>query len=380
MNFNKKASTNEARIQYHEATSTLSCFGDWTVHHLAQLERSLSSTLKEYGKVNTIEASGINQMDTGGAWLFNYLIAQFTQEKKNIPFQGLRQEHQKLLSLVQGKGDFDKQKSIVNPSLNIIAKIGYIAWDYTEEAFSFISFIGEVFVYFLKGVINPSRIRWRTLLNNMQTAGIESIPIIGLLVFLIGVVLAYQGGMQLQDYGANIFIVDLVSLTMIRELAPLIAAIIIAGRTGSAFAAQIGTMKVSEEIDALRILGIPPIEQLVIPKIMALMISLPLLTVFADICGIVGGMLMSDALLGVGIQLFTERLDEVVDLPSFFIGLFKAFFFAATIATVGCFQGFRVSGGAESVGRKTTSSVVQAIFLIIVSDSIFSIFFSWLGI
>ncbi|CAH9019346.1 MlaE family ABC transporter permease [Candidatus Nitrosacidococcus sp. I8] len=380
MNFNKKDSASEARIQYHETTSTLSCFGDWTVHYLAQLERSLSSTLKEYGKVNTIEASGINQMDTGGAWLFNYLIAQFSQEKKTIPYEGLRQEHQKLLSLVQDKGNFGKQKPVITPSLNIIAKIGYITWDYAEEAFSFISFIGEVFVYFLKGVINPSRIRWRVLLNNMQTAGIESIPIIGLLVFLIGVVLAYQGGMQLKDYGANIFIVDLVSLTMIRELAPLISAIILAGRTGSAFAAQIGTMKVSEEIDALRILGIPPIDQLVIPKIMALMISLPLLTVFADICGIIGGMLMADAQLGVGIQLFIERLDEVVDLPSFFIGLFKAFFFAATIATVGCFQGLRVSGGAESVGKKTTSSVVQAIFLIIVSDSVFSIFFSWLGI
>jgi phospholipid/cholesterol/gamma-HCH transport system permease protein len=243
-----------------------------------------------------------------------------------------------------------------------------------------LAFIGEIFIYFLRSMATPSRIRWRSLLSNLQTAGINALPIVGLLIFLVGLVLAYQGGIQLRSYGANIFIVELVTLTMVRELAPLMAAIIIAGRTGSAFTAQIGTMQVTEEIDALRTLGIPPIEQLVLPKIFALVLALPLLTVFADILGIFGGMVVSQTLLEIEFREFAERIPEVVPLSSFLIGVGKAPVFAIIIATVGCYQGFRVSGGAESVGRKTTASVVQAIFLVIIADAVFSIFFSWLGI
>ena len=201
-------------------------------------------------------------------------------------------------------------------------------------------------------------------------------PIVGLLSFLLGIVVAYQGADQLRQYGANIFVADLVGLSMLREFAPLITAIIVAGRSGSAYAAQIGTMSVTEEIDAMRTLGIAPLDLLVLPKVIALAIALPLLTVFADLLGVFGGMLMARAQLGVVFDEFLDRFVKAISTTSYMVGIGKAPVFAAIIAVVGCFQGFRTKGGADSVGRQTTRSVVQAIFLVIVADALFSIAFS----
>jgi phospholipid/cholesterol/gamma-HCH transport system permease protein len=196
----------------------------------------------------------------------------------------------------------------------------------------------------------------------------------------MGVVIAYQGADQLQRFGANIYIADLVGLSMLRELSPLLTAIIIAGRSGSAYAAQIGTMKVTEEIDALRTIGVSPQELLVLPKMLALIIALPLLTVYADVTGILGGMLMASTKLDVSFDVFIDRLGDAVSISSFLTGIVKAPVFAAIIALVGCFQGFQVGGSADSVGRQTTLSVVQAIFLVILADALFSLVFNWLSI
>jgi phospholipid/cholesterol/gamma-HCH transport system permease protein len=196
----------------------------------------------------------------------------------------------------------------------------------------------------------------------------------------MGVVIAYQGADQLQRFGANIFIADLVGLSMLRELSPLLTAIIVAGRSGSAYAAQIGTMKISEEIDALRTIGIGPQELLVQPKILALVIALPLLTVYADVAGVLGGMLMASSMLDISFSVFLDRLEDALSLSSFLTGIIKAPVFAVIIALVGCFQGFQVSGSADSVGRQTTVSVVQSIFLVIVADALFSVIFNWLNL
>jgi phospholipid/cholesterol/gamma-HCH transport system permease protein len=196
----------------------------------------------------------------------------------------------------------------------------------------------------------------------------------------MGVVIAYQGGLQLQAYGANIFIVELVCLTMLRELAPLITAIMVAGRTGSSFTAQIGTMQVTEEVDALRTIGIDPMDMLVLPKLLALVIALPLLTIFADILSIFGGMVMAKFLLNVSFSEFLKRIPEAVTVTSLMIGVGKAPVFAAIIALVGCYQGFQVSGSADSVGRHTTDSVVQSIFLVIAADAAFSIVLGSFGV
>ena len=197
---------------------------------------------------------------------------------------------------------------------------------------------------------------------------------------LLGVVVAYQGADQLRHYGANIFVVDLVGYAMLREFAPLISAIIIAGRSGSAYAAQIGTMVVTEEVDAMRTIAIDPTELLVLPKILALALALPLLTVFADITGVIGGMLMARSQLGVGMHEFVDRFGQVLQGPSLLIGLGKSVVFAVIIAVIGCFQGFRTRGSADSVGRQTTLSVVQSIFMVIVADALFSVVFSMLDL
>jgi phospholipid/cholesterol/gamma-HCH transport system permease protein len=222
--------------------------------------------------------------------------------------------------------------------------------------------------------------RWRPILHNIRTAGFDALPIVGLLSFLLGIVVAYQAATQLRRYGADIFVADLVGLSVLREFAPLMTAIIVAGRSGSAYAAQIGTMSVTEEIDAMRTIGISPIEMLVLPKVIALVIALPLLTLFADIAGVFGGMIMARAQLGMGFDSFVDRVTGAVSVTSYLLGIGKAPVFAAIIAIVGCFQGFLTKGGADSVGRQTTRSVVQSIFLVIVADALFSIVFSFLDL
>ncbi|MFA7279333.1 MAG: ABC transporter permease [Sterolibacterium sp.] len=258
--------------------------------------------------------------------------------------------------------------------------VGRAAADLLEQALALLGFIGETALALAGCIAHPRRIRWRPILYNIRSAGFDALPIVGLLSFLLGVVVAYQGADQLRQYGANIFVVDLVGLSMLREFAPLITAIIVAGRSGSAYAAQIGTMSVTEEIDALRTLGIAPLELLVLPKIFALLVALPLLTVFADALGVLGGMLMASAQLGVGTTEFVDRFGKAVSVTAYLIGICKAPVFAVIIAVVGCFQGFRTHGGADSVGRQTTRSVVQAIFLVIVADALFSVAFSALDL
>ncbi len=205
----------------------------------------------------------------------------------------------------------------------------------------------------------------------------HAMPITGLLAFLMGVVIAYQGAEQLRQFGANIFVVDLVGISILREIGPLIVAILVAGRSGSAYAAQIGTMKVTEELDAIKTLGLSPIQLLVLPRVFALAIAVPLLTVYADILGVAGGALVAFKELDLTFTEFLTRFEEWVALRHFLIGVGKAPFFAVIIAVVGCYQGFQIRGNVDDVGRKTTIGVVQSIFLVIVFDAACSIALSW---
>lgn len=262
----------------------------------------------------------------------------------------------------------------------VLERLGRSTAGAFEQVMALLAFIGENALSISGCVAHPSRLRWRPILFNIRSAGFDALPIVGLLSFLLGIVVAYQGADQLRQYGANIFVADLVGLSMLREFAPLITAIIIAGRSGSSYAAQIGTMAVTEEIDAMRTIGIEPLEMLVLPKLIALVIALPLLTVFADLMGVAGGMVMAYAQLGIGYTEFLDRFVKAVSVTSYAVGLGKAPVFAVIIVIVGCFQGFRTRGGADSVGRQTTRSVVQSIFLVIVSDALFSIAFSVLDL
>lgn len=369
----------EANLEIDLPGNQVRCVGNWTLHGIASLERCLDGMHWPRDGDIVIDGSALHSMDTAGAWLLQRTVHEQERAGRKVQLQGLRPEHGALMAMVQAReADITSAEATAAPGL--LERIGLGVWQSLQQALGILAFIGESALVALGTFQHPSRIRWRAVLHNLYSAGFNALPITGLLSFLMGIVIAYQGAEQLQRYGANIFIVDLVGLSMLRELAPLLTAIIVAGRSGSAYAAQIGTMQVTDEVDALRTIGISPLELLVLPKILALAIALPLLTVYADMAGVLGGMIMARAQLGVGFEDFIDRFDDAVKLSTYLIGIGKAPVFAAIIAVVGCYQGFQVSGGADSVGRHTTMSVVQAIFLVIVADALFSVAFSMLHI
>jgi len=356
---------------------TLALSGCWTARGIDGIERRLAAL--QVSADATADGAGIEALDSAGAWLLQKLLRRLRGEGVDVTLEGLRPEFAQRLAAVAQHLD-DAPAPVARPAPGALTRIGQRAAASLEQAVALLSFIGECALALAGSIAHPARIRWRPILYNIRSAGFDALPIVGLLSFLLGIVVAYQGADQLRQYGANIFVADLVGLSMLREFAPLITAIIIAGRSGSAYAAQIGTMAVTEEIDAMRTLGIAPLELLVLPKIIALLIVLPLLTVFADLLGVFGGMIMARAQLGVGFGEFLDRFVKAVSVTAYLIGIAKAPVFAGIIAVVGCFQGFRTQGGADSVGRQTTRSVVQAIFLVIVADALFSIAFSALDL
>lgn len=351
------------------------CVGHWTVHGVTAIAARLARVRWPDGDF-ALDGSHVQALDTTGALVLMDTVADLRRSGHNVHITSLKPAHQALLDLVtERRPPPEVHTPAAAPGL--LATIGRSVWEKGEHIGGFLAFLGETSVAFARALLHPRRIRWRSLMIIIETAGFNALPIIGLLCFLIGLVIAYQGGNLLVTYGANIFIVELVSISMVRELAPLMAAIIVAGRTGSAFTAQIGTMNVTEEIDALRTIGLDPFEVLVLPKVLGLMIVLPLLTLYADALSILGGMTVAALLLDVTFAEFLARLPQVVSLFSFGYGIGKAPAFAMAIALVGCYQGFKVGGGADSVGRQTTQSVVQAIFLVIVLNALFAI--AWGG-
>ena len=356
--------------------------GAWVTSKLHDIESKIKSI--EVNSVPNIIADGsdIEALDMSGAWVMQTLITRLQKQGKVVSFEGFKPEFIQRLTLVanefnpeeNGKNTIEIEKSTP------LEHIGMSANNMFKEAMDLLSFVGETAMELVASIVKPSRLRWRPILFNIQESGFNAIPIVGILAFLLGVVVAYQSADQLRHYGANIFVVDLIGISMLREFAPLIAAIIIAGRSGSAYAAQIGTMSVTEEIDAMRVLGIAPIEMLVLPKLIGMIISLPLLTVWADLLGVLGGMITAKAQLNVSFIDFFDRLVKAIVMTTYTVGLGKAFIFAIIITMIGCFQGFRTKGGADYVGRQTTRSVVQSIFLVIVADALFSVWFSILDI
>ena len=268
----------------------------------------------------------------------------------------------------------------VPPADGLLRSTGRVAVAAGQQGLDLLAFIGQVAVVAGRTLRHPGRLRWRAVAKEIEIGGFDALAIIGLTAFLLGVVVAYQGADQLKHYGANVFVVELVGYAMLREFAPLISAIIIAGRSGSAYAAQIGTMVVNEEVDAMRTIAIDPQERLVLPKVIALGVALPLLTVFADITGVFGGMVMARTQLDIGFSEFAERFGSVMQGSALLLGLGKSLVFAGVIVVVGCFQGFRTAGSADSVGRQTTLAVVQSIFLVIVADAVFSVVFNLLDL
>jgi phospholipid/cholesterol/gamma-HCH transport system permease protein len=291
---------------------------------------------------------------------------------RSVELLGLRPEFQILLNLVKTRRMAGAPPP-APPAPGPITRLGMQVVGRLREARDMVGFLGASTLTFLGGLAHPRQWRLRQVLHHIQHAGFDALPIVGLLSFLVGMVIAYQAATQLARYGANIFVVDVIAHSMLRELGPMLAAILVAGRSGSAFAAEIGTMKVSEEIDALRTLGLSPLQWLVVPRMLALVVVLPLLTFYADVLGVLGGFAVARFQLDVDFASFIDRFDDTIRVSTFVFGIGKAPVFALIIALVGCYQGFRATGSADSVGRHTTRSVVQAIFLIIIADAIFSV-------
>lgn len=366
---------------------TLGLSGAWTVNGIGKISPQLHDLTITSDLI--IDGEKIDALDATGAWLINRLLHRVQggvnsprAESSEPKVRNLRPEFSHLLSDAQQQSTTalplaSKGAPVTQSKLERIGRSAESTW---LDILGLIGFVGISVVSVAKCLRHPEQLRVRSILFNIRSAGVDALPIVGLLTFLLGVVVAYQSANQLRQYGANIFVVDLIGLSVLREFAPLITAIIVAGRSGSAYTAQIGTMAVTEEIDAMRTLGIDPHQMLVVPKIIALTITLPLLTVFADVMGVFGGMLTAQTALGVDFGEFLGRFVKAVNLSAYLVGVGKAAVFAAIIALVGCHQGFLASGGPDSIGRQTTRSVVQGIFLVIVMDALFSVAFSILNL
>lgn len=358
-------------IDTADGGATLVAAGRWLLDTLTpEFRKSVDSA---NGHVSALDASGVEALDTAGA-LALYRVAK----RHAVEPHGLRSEFDALYRQVA-------QLTEIEPAAppaerRFLHRVGEATHGIVIEADLFLGFVGQLSHTALRSLMKPSRLRWKPMLHTFETAGWGALPILALLSFLIGIVVAYQAGIQLRDYGASIFIADLIGIAVLREFGPLLAAIVVAGRTGSAFTAEIGTMKVTDEIDALRTIGVSPMEMLALPKVLALIIVLPLLTVFSNVMGVFGGMVMAQSMLDVNFADFIERFLVAVDVSDYLTGLGKAPVFALLIASVGCHQGFQVGSSADSVGRHVTRSVVHSLFLIIVADATFSVAFSMLGL
>jgi phospholipid/cholesterol/gamma-HCH transport system permease protein len=359
--------------------------GDWLVATAADIDRALRRLdAVGAGERLRLDLGGIERLDTVGAWLVQRTARALTSRGIASSVENVPPAFAPLFEQV-AKGEEPTPLAPARRDLAAIIEAGLLyVGERTIEAGAaardLMGFFGLIIVTWLRVLRRPGRMRWVPLIAQMERTGVGALPIVGLLSFLIGVVLTFQGADQLRRFGAEIFAVNLLGIGILRELGVLLTAVIVAGRSGSAFTAELGAMQVNEEIDALRTLGLDPVEVLVLPRLFGLTLVMPLLTLYADLMALVGGALMSWLELGITLPLFVRQLHGAIGEWTFWVGVLKAPFFAGTIALVGCHAGFRVSRSAESVGRLTTLSVVRSIFLVIVIDAAFSILFARLHI
>ncbi len=369
-----------AEFVFNKKKKAFLCKGPWSVLKLDGLVDSFHTIELPDDPEVTVSGADLSQFDSAGALALVDCMAIFKSRGKATQLVGFNQEQHALLELIQSKQEAIEYKIAPVKQENILHRIGKETVHKLTQADGFIILLGDLTTKFFEACAQWRRFQFPSIASIIDSAGIQSLPIVGLLSFLIGVVLAYQMGLQLQTYGANIFIAYLSGMAIFREFAPLITAIIVAGRTSSAFTAQIGSMKINEEVDALLTMGLSPVELLVMPKVMGLLLIFPLLIFWSDIFSIIGAMMMSKSMLNVSYVDFLARLKDSVGLDQLMLGLYKAPAFALIVSLVGCFQGFLVEANADSVGSQTTRSVVQALFLIIIADAIFSVVYSWMGI
>lgn len=367
-----------ASFTFDSESQCYSCKGSWTILHLSNVqERFLHSSDSTTQPLN-ISGKGIAEFDSAGALAILHFKKELETKGTEVRLTDFSKQQNALINLVEKKQESLLYKPAPPSQGNFFSRVGEETVYKLNQIDGFIILVGDLSTKIFAAFGHWGRFQLPSIISNIYSAGLLALPIVGLLSFLIGIVLAYQMGLQLQNYGVTNYIAYLSGLAVFREFGPLITAIIVAGRTSSAFTAQIGSMKINEELDALKTMGLSPTEYLVMPKVIALLFVFPLLIFWADLFGILGALYMSKWMLNVNYLDFLTRLKNSVGLEQFMLGLYKAPAFALLTALVGCFQGFRVN--ADSIGTQTTKSVVQALFLIIVADAVYSIIYSWLDL
>jgi phospholipid/cholesterol/gamma-HCH transport system permease protein len=357
--------------QLAEGGTVLRLGGTLAIAHIGNLDDRLRETAAQIRK---IDLSQIDHIDTVGAWL-----VYRTARDHGAEIVGADSDAQRLIAAVANADENKIPKPRLSPALHVLHEVGEAVIDITRTFIEFVGFIGQCTKAAFSLLLHPRRLRFHAIVQHFDMVGVRALGIVGLMSFLIGIVIAQQGAVQLRQFGAEIWTVNLIGRLTMRELGVLMTAIMVAGRSGSAFAAQIGTMKITEEVDAMRTIGVVPVEALVIPRVLATVIMMPLLGLYASLVAIAGGGLFCWMTLDMPPATFVERIREVTPITDFYVGMVKAPVFGAIIALAGCFQGMRVEGNSEEVGRKTTAAVVQAIFLVIVLDAFFAVFFTEIG-
>ncbi|MGO8987672.1 MAG: MlaE family lipid ABC transporter permease subunit [bacterium] len=324
-----------------------------------------------------VNLSNLEYLDSAGA--LGLLQMEDRARAKSIPFQfdNATEGAKRIMGLVNRRALTMKPLAVERKS-SLIEQIGDGSLRMFNDFVSIITFLGDLLTALIHSFSHPRSVRWQDLLFYLKRSGVEGLPIVGLISFLLGLIIAFMSSLQLKQFGANIYVASLVGVAMVSELGPIMTAIIVAGRSGSAFAAEIGTMKVNEEVDALVAMGFDPTHFLAVPKVLAAMVAVPILTLYSDFFGIGGGLVVGVLGLDLTVYTYIRETMNVISVTSIFKGLLKSVVFAVLIAGIGCQRGFRVRGGAEAVGSATTSAVVAGIFLIIVTDSAFAILFTYI--
>ena len=363
------------------ARTTLALKGRWVAANIAALRPELAAVdVGDSGEL-AVDAQGVEYLDLAGAWALNDYLATLEARGVRVSFEGkapgeLAVVRQALAETRSGRpGD-----SVEEPWANPVHVIGVSTVEQLRDFRNTLAFLGRVTVTFLRACRSLRRLRLISIVRHVYETGITALPIVALIAFLISVIIAYLSASQLRAFGADIFVVDLITVGVLRELGVLLTAIIIAGRSGSAFAAEIGAMKLNEEIDALDATGVDSLETLVLPRVIGLIISLPLLTFVADIIGLAGGALLCHMLLDMPIHQYISRANSAIAPTTFWVGIWKAPVFAALIALTGTYRGLQVRGSSRELGRLTTAAVVESIFLVLLADAVFAIFFMKLDV
>ena len=353
--------------------------GQWIFDEVLALEEATASVLPEAGQVVTFQCAGLEDIDIAGAWVLFDRTEQLSELGVKSELTGFKATHFKFLQhIIDAAAIREYKEPVDSPERQkllreTVEQLGRSTAAHIED-------LGAIARYILDGVRKPSLIMVGETIKHVYATGVQAIPVVVVITFLIGIVTAHQAAGQLEKFGATVLVVDLVSISITREMGVLLAAIMVAGRSGSAFAAALGVMKLNEEVDAMRVLGLNPNQMLIIPRILGLVIALPILTIFADIAGIAGGALIAIGSMGISGLQFVERVAYSTDLTDFYVGLSKAPVFALLIAMVGTLRGMQVKSSAEELGLKTTMAVVQSIFMIIVADALFATLFTRMGI